>query len=42
MFAAIRTCGVTDVEELSELVKEGFLTIVESAPASSSPRETAW
>ena len=32
MFAAIRTYGVTDVKELSELVKDGFLPIVESVP----------
>jgi hypothetical protein len=32
MFAAIRTYGVTDVDELSELVKEGFLPIVETVP----------
>ena len=32
MFAAIRTYGVTDIDELSELVKEGFLPIVESVP----------
>jgi hypothetical protein len=32
MFAAIRTYGVTDIEELSELVKDGFLPIVESVP----------
>ena len=32
MFAAIRTYGVTDVEELSDLVKDGFLPIVESVP----------
>ena len=32
MFAAIRAYGVADVEELSELVREGFLPIVESVP----------
>jgi hypothetical protein len=32
MFAAIRTYGVTDIDELSELVKDGFLPIVESVP----------
>lgn len=32
MFAAIRTYGVTDVDELSELVREGFLPIVETVP----------
>ncbi len=32
MFAAIRTYGVTDVDEFSELVKDGFLPIVESVP----------
>jgi hypothetical protein len=32
MFAAIRTYGITDTDELSELVKDGFLPIVESVP----------
>jgi hypothetical protein len=32
MFAAIRTYGVTDIDELSELVRDGFLPIVESVP----------
>jgi len=32
MFAAIRTYGVTDIDEVSELVKDGFLPIVESVP----------
>jgi hypothetical protein len=32
MFAAIRTYGVTDIDELSELVKDGFVPIVESVP----------
>jgi hypothetical protein len=32
MFAAIRTYSVTDVEELSEVVKDGFLPIVETVP----------
>jgi hypothetical protein len=32
MFAAIRTYGVTDADEFSELVKDGFLPIVESIP----------
>jgi hypothetical protein len=32
MFAAIRTYGVTDIDELSELVKGGFQPIVESVP----------
>ena len=32
MFAAISTYGLTDVDELSELVKDGFLPIVESVP----------
>ena len=32
MFAAIRTYGVTDIDELSELVQDGFLPIVESVP----------
>jgi hypothetical protein len=32
MFAAIRTYGVTDIDELSELVNDGFLPIVESVP----------
>ena len=32
MFAAIRTYGITDSDELSELVKDGFLPIVESVP----------
>jgi len=32
MFAAISTYGVTDVDEFSELVKDGFLPIVESVP----------
>lgn len=32
MFAAIRTYGVTEIEELSERVREGFLPIVESVP----------
>jgi hypothetical protein len=32
MFAAIRTYGVTDTDELSELVRSGLLPIVESVP----------
>ena len=32
MFAAIRTYGVTDIDELSELVRDGFVPIVESVP----------
>jgi hypothetical protein len=32
MFAAIRTYGVTDIDELSELVQDGFLPVVESVP----------
>ena len=32
MFAGISTYGVTDVDEFSELVKDGFLPIVESVP----------
>jgi hypothetical protein len=32
MFAAISTYGVTDVDGFSELVKDGFLPIVESVP----------
>lgn len=32
MFAAIRTYSVNDVDELSEIVKEGFLPIVETVP----------
>ena len=32
MFAAISTYGVTDIDDLSELVKEQFLPIVESVP----------
>ena len=32
MFAAISTYGVTDVDEFSEIVKDGFLPIVESVP----------
>jgi hypothetical protein len=32
MYAAISTYGVTDVDEISELVKDGFLPIVESVP----------
>jgi hypothetical protein len=32
MFAAIRTYGVTDIDDLSGLVKNGFLPIVESVP----------
>ena len=32
MFAAIGTYGVTDFDDMSELVKEQFLPIVESVP----------
>ncbi|MET0938136.1 MAG: hypothetical protein ABWY51_02790 [Gaiellaceae bacterium] len=32
MYAAIRTYGVTDIDELSELVRDGFVPIVESVP----------
>jgi hypothetical protein len=32
MFAAIRTYSVTDTDELSAVVKEGFLPIVETVP----------
>jgi hypothetical protein len=32
MYAAISTYGVTDFDEISELVKDGFLPIVESVP----------
>jgi hypothetical protein len=32
MFAVIRTYGVTDIDEFSEVLKEGFLPIVESVP----------
>jgi hypothetical protein len=32
MFAAISTYGVTDVDEFSELVKDGLLPVVESVP----------
>lgn len=32
MFAVISTYGVTDIDEFSELVKDGFLPIVESVP----------
>ena len=32
MFAAISTYGVTDIDDLSELVNEQFLSIVESVP----------
>ena len=32
MFAAIRTYSVTDTDELSAIVKEGFLPIVETVP----------
>ena len=32
MFAAISTYGVTDIDDLSDLVKEQYLPIVESVP----------
>jgi hypothetical protein len=32
MYAAISTYGVTDFDAMSELVKDGFLPIVESVP----------
>jgi hypothetical protein len=32
MFAAIRTYRITDIDELSEIVREGFLPIIESVP----------
>jgi hypothetical protein len=32
MLAAISTYGITDIDDLSELVKEQFLPIVESVP----------
>jgi hypothetical protein len=32
MFSVSRTYGVTDIDEFSEVLKEGFLPIVESVP----------
>jgi hypothetical protein len=45
MLAAISTYGVTDIDDLSDLVREQYLPIVESVPgfvaSTSSTRETA-